>query len=187
MKRSGHLLGSVPNFEVIEFGSAHTDTATGKIFIQSGSGLHDGCRNTISHEFGELLFNKYTDKNGVEALHKAILADRKTYPEIIKNAKNVSKNDILSLQDKQSGAIFGKSFDDLDINQQHRITSFFDVAGSATGGEYGFGHENYLDEISAGRFGNDAFAGVYVAVLNGYQEYKEAYPALWKLLRGLYK
>ena len=56
-----------------------------------------------------------------------------------------------------------------------------------SGGQFGFGHDNYLDEVGAGRFGNDAFAGIYVAVTHGYEEFKKTYPHTWEYMENLLK
>ena len=89
------------------------------------------------------------------------------------------------MKNRQAKIIFGKDYDKLTHNEQQRITSYFDVTGSASLGEYGFGHQNYEMEFNADRFGNDAFAGMYVAVLHDYKEFQTAYPAMWNFIESL--
>lgn len=198
MQKTGHLLSGSPVVKIADQLGAKTDIETGVIQIDAKPYSWDGNRNTISHEWGEMLFvefNRYKDNR--KALESAIASDVKKFDKIplisISKISELSYGDKtkfeFDLKNRQAHAIFKKKYDDLSCAEQHRIVSFFDVAGSATSGEYGFGHDliNYQMEFDAGRFGNDAFANIYAAIMNSQLEFKEAYPNLWNLVENYLK
>ena len=162
--------------------TAHTDIVNGKIFVTQGHNTVNGCRNVIAHEFGEHLFVRFSKSNDVKDFYTAIQSELNKLPEIILKSKSATSQRKLELQNQFARSILNKTLDDLTANEEQRIVSFFDVAGSITGGKYGFGHTNYLEEIGAGRFGNDAFACMYSAVIHDYKEYQTAYPYLWNFI-----
>jgi|GEM_PF-6595083 len=186
MQTTEHLLTKPPEFIVTDSDDAHTDINTWEMYIRKGENTWGGCRNTISHEWGELLFNNVMTE-----------AEKAKFQDAIKNdLLLIKKNSLLNksswdtekdLTSELSHSIFGKDYSELTANEQTRIFGFFDVAGSMSGGHFGFGHDNYLDEVGAGRFGNDAFAGIYVAVTHGYEEFKKTYPHTWKYMENLLK
>lgn len=181
MQKAGHLLQKEPEFGFDE--TAHTDIVNGTVFVSKGHETYNGCRNAIAHEFGEHLFVSFLKSGkGVDKFHKVIQSDRKILPEIIVKSKGLNFEQQIDLQTQHSKSILNKDFGQLTADEQHRVLSFFDVSGSISGGEYGFGHNNYLEEIAEDRFGNDAFACMYSAVIHGYKEYQDAYPELWKFI-----
>ena len=186
MQATEHLLTKPPEFVVTDSDDAHTDITSWKMYIRKGSNTLGGCRNTISHEWGELLFNNVMSEEEKKRFHAAIGAD---YQLIKKNPllKNPSQDEDDSLKSKLAHAIFKKEYSALSENDKIRLAGYFDTVGSMTMGRYGFGHDNYEDEFRAGRFGNDVFANVYMAVSNGYEEYKSAYPNLWNYMETLLK
>ena len=185
MQKSGHLLSSPPVVKIADSNGARTDIETGVIYIGKDFNSWDGNRNTISHEWGEMLFlNLNKSEKSRQALYQAIAADSANFEKNEQLNPSIGR---LRLTNKQSRAIFNKAYDDLNAAEQHRIISFFDVAGSASMGSYGFGHTNYSEELHEDRFGNDAFANMYSAVVNNQLEFKQTYPNLWKFVEGYLK
>ena len=194
MRLSGHLLKRPPSFELLtdkevsEGTSAHTDVVTWKMFVQRGEGNWDGCRNTIAHEWGEMLFDNIMTDAEKKRFQKALAADAVLMSKdpLLKNSGWGNADRLTSVA---SRSIFGRGEAELSVNDRHRIRSLFDIAGSATVGEIGFGHSktDYEKEFIADRHGNDAFACMYVAVTRGYPEYQEKCPNLWKYMEELLK
>ena len=192
MQATEHLLKRPPNVELLtekELANgvgAHTDVVTWKMFVQRGADSWNGCRNTIAHEWGEMLFDNLITGTERQVFQRIVAKDAllALRDPLLKNSR---WDDFNPLTTELSRSIFGKNFTSLTVNEQHRIIGFFDFAGSATGGEIGFGHDQYEKELIADRFGNDSFAGMYVAVVRGYPEYREKFPNTWRYIEALLK
>lgn len=189
MQKTGHLLTKKP-VVIISNSGARTDPKTWVIEIDKHAYSWHGNRNTIAHEWGELLFNNlFQTEEAKRRLHLAMASDSANFDKhfLLKKSKNITDVARVNLTNQHARAIFGKDYDDLKKSEQHRIESFFDIAGSATAGIYGFGHflTEYDLEMSKGRFGNDAFACMYSAVINNQEEFKETYPNLWNFVEDI--
>ena len=79
-----------------------------------------------------------------------------------------------------------KPLDDVEIVNNNVYARMIDVNGASIRKD-GVGNIRFEAEFDADRFGNDAFAGMYVAVLHDYKEFQAAYPSMWNFVKELLK
>lgn len=152
----------------------------------------EGCRPTVTHEFGHYVANSVFDLLAVRSAKKfaeVAIADYKALLEsgTIERFKGLTgdKEKIKAMQDVLAKEMFdGRSFSELSLEEKWKIAADMDILGSVSGGLYGFGHLKvvYLEDDF-----REAFANMYLAKKYGWTEFKRRWPKLWKYMEELLK
>ena len=169
--------------------NAQTIPGTVTVILSRSDNDWMGRRETITHEYGHVLFNslfriqkskrlreyKEVTKHERKDLMQQPWINRYWGCAEIEELENEAKDELAQ-------KLFGKDkFGDLKDNQQWRIFAFGDVLASLTDSEYGFGHGNVYRDPSK----EEAFANIYLAYKYGWKEFKAAFPRLWEYMEEL--
>lgn len=187
------LCGNAPKVELTSnISGVGTRSGERNIFLHFDPNDWFGCRPTCTHEYGHYVANSIFDiekshdwnefegavvseierfyKRGIDPRYKGLCEDHKKQ----KALKNQLSKELFGIEDYQ----------ELPFEQQWKIIAKNDILGSITGGEYGFGHEDwyYLED-----FYREAFANIYLMYKYGWKEFREEFPYLWNYMENLLK
>jgi len=167
--------------------SSHT------IVMPVGTGGWSGSPTVFDHEFGHavhhglnIITNNHLDDDLRVAMESDIAAWKKrqedefgiAWGEKFKPAKaHQMMNDHIKKHN------LGDAYDaKRDLPGAHRAIGFVDTIGGMTGGSYGYGHGiNYYRSTNGGA--KEAFANIYRAIINGWDEYEKEFPLTTKFIR----
>jgi hypothetical protein len=179
------LIGKRPTAKfILDVGVAGTTPGTRHIEADKDPLSWNGCRPTLTHEFGHVLYNSIflvKKSHTTDDFIKAFEADKalvmsQSWKDDYFGCVSIENRDV-EVQNILSQKMFQKTFDNLSLEQRWKITGKADILGSLTDGEYGFGHTGYSI-----RNRDEVFADIYLAKKYGWNEYAEVFPALWKYI-----
>ena len=179
------IIGKRPTAKfILDVGIAGTTPGTRHIEADKNPLSWNGCRQTLTHEFGHVLYNSifllkktHTTDGFVRAFEadKALVMSQKWKDDYF-GCIDILNRDI-EVRNNLAQKLFQKEFSKLSLEQRWQIAGKADILGSLTDGEYGFGHTGY-----SFRNRDEAFANIYLAKKYNWNEYAEVFPALWKYI-----
>ena len=184
------VIGERPTAKfILDIGVAGTTPGTRHIEIDANPLSWNGCRQTLTHEFGHVLYNSIfllKKTHTTDGFIRAFEADKalvmsQNWKDDYFGCIDIA-NRLEEVQETISQKMFNKKFEDLSLEQQWKIVGKADILGSLTDGEYGFGHTGYS-------FSNrdEVFADIYLAKKYNWEEYSEFFPELWKYIGNFLK